>query len=128
MSKLLELIATTPKKADAIVRKAAFTVEMIAKINTPKDTTALESSIYTKTSQSDDYAQAAAAAASKRPGVETAPIPESARLGQAFVGPCVLYGIYQELGTYKMAAHPFMYPAIEQVGDRWESDWVELFE
>lgn len=29
------------------------------------------------------------------------------------IGTNVEYGIYQEFGTYKMAAHPFLYPALE---------------
>jgi len=31
------------------------------------------------------------------------------------------YDIYQELGTYKMAAHPFLSPAIEQVAGKFMS-------
>ena len=31
------------------------------------------------------------------------------------VAPKVDYAIYQELGTYKMAAHPFLTPAIESM-------------
>ena len=34
-----------------------------------------------------------------------------------------LYGIYQEMGTYKMAAHPFFIPAIERI----EHEFIELF-
>ena len=31
------------------------------------------------------------------------------------------YDIYQELGTYKMAAHPFLTPSIEQIAGRFLS-------
>ena len=38
------------------------------------------------------------------------------------------YDIYQELGTYKMAAHPFLSPAIEQVAGMFlsPSTWSPL--
>jgi hypothetical protein len=39
----------------------------------------------------------------------------------------VLYGIYQEFGTYKMAAQPFMIPAIERVRGAWNKAWRDLF-
>lgn len=35
----------------------------------------------------------------------------------AIVGTNVEYAIYQEFGTYKMAAHPFMAPALEACRD-----------
>ena len=40
----------------------------------------------------------------------------------------VTYDIYQELGTYKMAAHPFLSPAIEMIAGRFlkESTWSPL--
>ncbi len=38
------------------------------------------------------------------------------------------YDVYQELGTYKMAAHPFLSPAIEQVAGKFMSPqtWMPL--
>jgi len=33
------------------------------------------------------------------------------------------YGIFQELGTYKMAAHPFMVPALE----KWRQKFLDAF-
>lgn len=38
------------------------------------------------------------------------------------------YDIYQELGTYKMAAHPFLAPAAEQVAGKFmsPSTWTPL--
>lgn len=38
------------------------------------------------------------------------------------------YGIYQELGTYKMAAHPFIVPAVERVAPEFITNWRRLFE
>jgi hypothetical protein len=41
----------------------------------------------------------------------------------------VEYGIFQELGTYKMAAHPFMIPSAWAAGNRLNSGalWSALF-
>ena len=39
----------------------------------------------------------------------------------------VEYGIFQELGTHKMAAHPFVVPAMEDWRDRFGKAFGELF-
>lgn len=39
----------------------------------------------------------------------------------------VSYGVFQELGTHKMAAHPFLVPAVESWSDRFISAFKELF-
>jgi HK97 gp10 family phage protein len=44
-----------------------------------------------------------------------------------WVGDGVEYGIYQELGTSRMAAHPFMRPAVEMVQREYTGMWVALF-
>ncbi len=37
------------------------------------------------------------------------------------------YGIFQELGTHKMSAHPFLRPAVEEWRERFLSAFSELF-
>ena len=37
------------------------------------------------------------------------------------------YGIFQELGTSKMAAHPFLIPALEHWAQRFQDAFSELF-
>lgn len=46
----------------------------------------------------------------------------------AILGADCNYAIYQEFGTYKMAAHPFMTPAIEQLAHLYFSPglWMPL--
>ena len=39
----------------------------------------------------------------------------------------VEYGIFQELGTSKMAAQPFLIPALEHWAQRFEQAFAELF-
>lgn len=75
-------------KAEAITRamkEVAMTAESFAKIRCPVDTGNLRNSI---TNESDE--------------------------STALIGTNVEYGKYQELGTYKMKAQPFMGPAFEE--------------
>ena len=37
------------------------------------------------------------------------------------IGPHTEYAVYQEYGTHKMAAHPFLIPAVEAVRKKFES-------
>ena len=87
-TKVLDRIAKNlDKDADQIVHGLALEVEGYAKIFAPVDTGALKSSINTKREKEKVYRV--------EDGVE--------------------YGIYQELGTSKMAAQPFMMPAVERI-------------
>jgi HK97 gp10 family phage protein len=80
-------IAMQGLSTDRAMNAIAFQVEGEAKNLAPVDTGALKNSLNTqKIGESKYYIQ---------DGVE--------------------YGIYQELGTRRMAAHPFMIPAIEKV-------------
>jgi HK97 gp10 family phage protein len=112
---------------DGMVRKIAFEVEAQAKINAPVDTSAMRNSIYTVTPQQDGYGAASGAALSANPKAATAQHPKPAQ-GVAHVGPCVDYAEYVELGTSRMAAQPFLVPAVEQVGNAYNdgSKWQEL--
>lgn len=40
----------------------------------------------------------------------------------------VEYGIYQELGTSRFAAHPFLTPAVESLREEFEESFKEIFE
>jgi HK97 gp10 family phage protein len=86
--RLDELAAKLGTNTDGALKAIAFQVEGIAKTLAPVDTGALRNSLETEKIQEGLY--------QVHDGVE--------------------YGIYQELGTYKMAAHPFLIPAVEQVG------------
>lgn len=112
---------------DQMVRKIAFEVEAAAKQNAPVDTSAMRNSIYTVTAQQDGYGAASGAAVGANPKVATAPHP-APKEGAAHVGPSVEYAAYVELGTSRMAAQPFLVPAVEQVGREYNdgSKWQEL--
>ena len=87
-------------RAQKILRETAGEVSGKAKTFAPRDTGALINSI--------DFRQVDEFAWWVEDGVE--------------------YGIYQELGTYKMRAHPFMVPAVEWVRPHFDERWKELFE
>jgi len=86
-------------RAQAILADTAHAVEERAKREAPVDTGALRSSINSE--QTGDYSWRV------KDGVE--------------------YGIYQELGTSRMAAHPFLTPAVESMRQKFEKVWKELF-
>ena len=120
-TKMLDaIVRDSDKKGEQILRKLAFEVEGKAKQLAPYDTTALRNSIYTQTDKVDGYDAAVSEVASKRPDakVHRNPKPEK---GEAIVGPCVEYGIYQEFGTSKMAAQPYLTPAVEAIRSKFES-------
>jgi HK97 gp10 family phage protein len=112
---------------DQMVRKIAFEVEGVAKTLAAVDTAAMRNSIYTVTPNEDGYGAASAAAQAANPKAATAPHPAPG-VGRAHVGPCVEYAEYVELGTSRMAAQPFLVPAVEQVGQAYNdgSKWQEL--
>ncbi len=108
-------------KREAVGRKVAFDIEARAKQLAPVDTSALRNSIYTVTQAEDGYSQAAAAAESARPGTRSEAHPKPSGNVIACVGPCVEYAEYVELGTSKMAAQPYLVPAVEQVTEAFNS-------
>jgi HK97 gp10 family phage protein len=73
--------------------KACLLVERDAKTNAPVDTGRLRASITNR--------------------IET----EEGQL-VGIVGTNVVYASYQEFGTYKMPAHPFLFPALESNRDK----------
>lgn len=111
-----------------IARKFAFMVEARAKLSSPVDTGALRNSIYTATQDDDNYAVASASARQANPDVLTEPHPGPSGGVLAVVGPCVDYAEYQEFGTNKMAAQPYLIPAVEEVSRAFENpdNWEEL--
>lgn len=98
--KLNQILSDLPGDVNKTVRRAAFSVLGNAKRRASVDTGALVNSL-----AAEEQSQFAWIV---RDGVE--------------------YGIYQELGTHKMAAHPFMVPAIEAEAKHWEDEWRRLIQ
>ncbi len=108
-----KLVKKAPEKGDRAVRKTAFQIETDAKILAAVDTGAMRSSVHTVTSKGSNASTNLALAQGLRPGVEVAEAPPVTRLGLAYVGVGVEYGIFVEFGTYKTSAQPFIVPAVE---------------
>ena len=88
-------------KASKIVTTYGWKIASEASVMTPKDTTALEQSILTYSHPQSDMTFVV------QDGVE--------------------YGVYQEFGTSKMGAHPFLRPAIEKWAAKFQAAFSELF-
>lgn len=99
MTGLLNAMAKVKPNSAKIVAQATFKVEAQAKVNAPVDTGALRNSLNSQ---------------------QMNPVLWRVQDG-------VKYGIFQELGTYKMAAQPFLIPAVESVGAEYVAMWRSLF-
>lgn len=117
-------------KREAVGRRMAFQIEKLAKELAPKRYGALRNSIYTVTGRHNGYESASASAKAANPKVNTAPHPTPTGNVIANVGPSVDYAEYQEFGTSRMAAQPYLTPAVEQVSRKYNdgSEWKELVE
>lgn len=97
-----------------VVRKAAFDVQAQAQANAPVDTGNLRNSIYTKTSEGNTY-----------PGTASTDLiadqAGEADKMTAWVGVAANYGIYQELGSTRTPAQPYLGPAVDSVQGSFES-------
>lgn len=122
---------------DAVIRRAAFQVEGLAKQKAPYETTALRNSIYVETKggsfangQSTSFTQVSGEATQKNPTAKTEKIPSPSKLGYAHVGPCVEYGIYVEYPGHvrRGGERPYLTPAAEEVGKNYNSgkEWESI--
>lgn len=93
------IIRTLGINTEDALGAVAFEVESQAKTRAPVDTGALRASIHTSRIKSDLF----------------------------WVSDGVEYGIYQELGTYKMGAQPFLAPATEVVAHQLSEKFKRLF-
>jgi len=90
-----------------VVTKTAFDIEAQAAENAPVDTGALQASIYERTYTSHDRHD-------KTRGKGFFPlIKQPPNQYEAYVAVGANYGIYVEMGTRRMPAQPYFYPAIE---------------
>ena len=93
------LAAKLNMSTDQVIHSAALQVEAEAKVKAPVETGALKNSIHTEDKGNKTY----------------------------WVADAVEYGIYQEFGTHKMSAHPFMMPAVEKVRKQLDDMFAEIF-
>lgn len=131
-----QIAENVPKVLGQIVRKTAFDIEAGAKQRAAVDTGFLKNSIYSVTSTKSTYGRAVQKAklGKNKAGVSTKAHlkkyvkhlerqrkQESMLLAEvggadeqtAYVAVGAEYGIYVELGTTRMPAQPYFYPAVE---------------
>ena len=106
-TQLDRLAASLHTNVEAVIRAFAFEVESEAKTLAPYETGALENSIYTNVQGGGGSRPAQYA------GRNYEDIPQPSGDVIAVVGSGIEYAAYQELGTCKMASHPYLGPAVE---------------
>lgn len=99
--RLDEIARNVKPRAQKVIKTSAFVIAGEASILAPYDTGALSNSLAAGVVQKGELLWWC------QDGVE--------------------YGIFQELGTSRMAAHPFMVPAVEHERKHFENGWSELF-
>jgi HK97 gp10 family phage protein len=105
-------------EAEKIVEKYGLMVASTAAQNAPVDTGSLRNSILAQSRM----------ARKTNITLENGNMTESTTTELTFVvSDGVEYGVYQEFGTSKMGAWPFMTPAIEAWADRFMNAFSELF-
>jgi HK97 gp10 family phage protein len=124
-AKLDQIAASLKKNRNDILAAFGFEVERQAAQLAPKDTSTLANSIHTKIqggggTRPQDPANGAS--------MEELPEPEGNTV--VIVGSGVEYAVYQELGTERMAAQPFLGPALENQAHKLNSGetWGKLVE
>jgi HK97 gp10 family phage protein len=120
-----QIIANLEGNTHDYVRAVAFAVEGVAKVNTPKDTHALENSVYTRVGSEDGGPQAHAEARQRNPDAVLVELPRPKNETTAHVGPGVDYGLAQEFGTRTQAGQPFLIPAVQEVTRQMERGFMQ---
>jgi len=101
--KLDALIAKSPEKASELIRRTSFKVQQNA-MRYIHDKHIIDTGALLNSMQAEQ---------------DTGPM-------NWWVHDGVEYGIYQEMGTYKMGARPFLVPAVEDERKGWANTWKEL--
>lgn len=116
---------------DKVVRKATLDVQAQAQGNVTVVTGFLKNSIYTLTDAGESsYDTAAAAAQAANPKAEVLDQVETPKApvggSRAVVAVGASYGSFVEMGTSKMAAQPYLQPAVDQVKPSFEAACSKL--
>ena len=117
--KLNRLIRKIPGNVADAVASVAFAIEREAKINAPVDTGALRNSIYARIGRNGggNFSEIAGQVSSANGDARVGELPQPENETTAYVGPSVEYAVYVELGTSKMAAQPYLTPAVNAVAN-----------
>lgn len=109
------ILGALDNNKEKLGRTIGFEIEAEAKKRAPRDTSAMANSIYTTTKKYDGYSKASSDAKQANKDVITESVPKPGGNVIARVGVAVNYAKFVEMGTSRMAAQPFLYPAGETV-------------
>lgn len=126
-TRLNRILKNLPGKTEDNNRAIAFRIEGEAKVKAPVDTGALQNSIYTVCGDKDGYRAASTKVRERNPKAATNSLPKPSG-HDAHVGPSVNYGFYQEFGTRRMSAQPYLVPAVRAVESSLVSQWGNIDE
>jgi len=115
------------KQVERVIRKTGFAIERMAKILAPVDRGFLRASIYTVTHSGSGFRVSASDATGRAKRTLFNEV-RTADKYEALVPVGAEYGIYQEYGTLRSAAQPFMTPAVESVRPQFERDMKQALE
>jgi len=110
---LPELLVSLPVRATAIVGETAHVIRDNASAGAPRDTGSLAASVYVVTPTESDYGQRTADAMARDSKAEMLSEVERPEPGNAYIGVAASHGVFNEEGTVRMAARPFLRPAAE---------------
>lgn len=120
--RLNRILDRLPGNRRDAVRATAFAIQRKAQVKAPVDTGALRNSIYVRMGRSEG----------QMPPVEgdgeRAELPQPEDDDTAHVGPSVEYGLYVEMGTERMAAQPYLLPAVNEAADELERNFGPVVE
>jgi HK97 gp10 family phage protein len=124
-TELDRIAAGLRKNRTQILEALAFEIEREAKNNAPYQTGTLSASIHTVTEGGNSLQSF-----DNKSGAEVEELPSPSGNVVAVVGTGVEYAAYVELGTSRMAAQPYLGPAVEDKAGKINdgSFWRELFE
>lgn len=103
------LFENIDRNTQALVKKTAGNIKVDAQDRAPRETGFMADSIYVITEEGAE----SQTAAPTRPDQQLFPEIEATPHNEAIVAVGASYGIFPELGTSKMAAHPYLIPAAE---------------
>ena|SRR5215471_16329254 len=127
-NKFPEIAAAFGQVAQDLVDKVATDVEETAQQNCPVDTGFLRDTIYVRTYTRSDYKGGGRVSKkAKQSGSYTLKsVPQPPNQYTAYVAVGASYGAFVELGTVKMSAQPFFFPAVEANRDAFEREAGDL--
>lgn len=112
--RLNSIVNNIEDTTENFIKSIGFSVEARAKTKSPTDTSANKNSIYTST-KTEEHGRDMSIANTL--GRDSYNLPRGTKT-KVYVGPSMSYSIHLEFGTNRMAARPYLIPALEEVASQ----------